>query len=621
MRIGPNLHEIEMGRPASWDPFIEKIEKMWENEISPTVTMAFFPSLKRWEKLNVDGSIDQEHSYLLHPDFAHDMGQMTEEFMTRVMARKALFERNNPTKRKPRIAINGVNEPETFAGFNRQFWHGDYANWFSPLMNKFYIPSIINIAKANVQIRLAIERSTHEAILFMYNEAMTTDEYISHRGGGRFAVSKFMLGDDVLMKSNFDESFQSFSERIKDKPTHNEMDWALKAFTFGSWNEGSSEKQQMAYEQLIGEFKQLRDLHKSLPDGKTMKTNTYLALDYNQTEAIPKKEIPVFLKEVSANHGQKLKEILGALDDEKFLDMMKAASENREDLEGKVKIPFNYKNREDVPFEKVLSDMDSELLSRLVGFKRQFELSSDPEHKARQTEAGLLASAAPLESTDSLVAKMSADDGQELQRIMGLKSKEELLYALQRIGRDNSDGQGTSEFGLHESVEEILSKNGRLILNRTFGLKRHFKVGFEPQHYARQMRAGMRDGFYKFLMDYTNALGIRVVGVGESGTPYHNLAPLLHDQHMMSLASAGQSGLYLAMYNIGSTTNTVGWEYSPMALPAAMDQVVNPSGIFNIPVEGQPVTLMQNKDGSLWFRQFAQPFEADIKKYFDSAKP
>ncbi|MFL5784559.1 MAG: hypothetical protein ACJ76H_08130, partial [Bacteriovoracaceae bacterium] len=153
-RLGPNIHELDPAKPETYDSFVDKLETIWSYNAVPIISVAFFPSLKKWQVKNEDGSVDYQKSYLLHKNWPRDMGQIAFVLMEKIHERAKKFEKDG---RHVTVAINPINEPETLAGFNRHFWHGAYANWGSPEKLRYYIPSIIQIAKANVEIRRAVE--------------------------------------------------------------------------------------------------------------------------------------------------------------------------------------------------------------------------------------------------------------------------------------------------------------------------------------------------------------------------------------------------------------------------------------------------------------------------------
>jgi hypothetical protein len=113
-RLGPNIHEVGQDK-KSWKNFITQIETIWMEGGTPTIAVAFFPSLTKWE-VRKAGKIDYRSSYLLHRDWPSDMGKLTAVMMSELW--KKAREVEEKLGKKVNILINGINEPETFAGFN-----------------------------------------------------------------------------------------------------------------------------------------------------------------------------------------------------------------------------------------------------------------------------------------------------------------------------------------------------------------------------------------------------------------------------------------------------------------------------------------------------------------------
>lgn len=631
-RLGPNLHQVEIGNAQSWQPFIEKLEVIWRYGGTPTVSIAFFPSLKKWEIKNSDGSIDYNQSYLLNPAWPKDMGRLTEDMMGLIWKKASALE--GELGRKVNVVINGVNEPETLAGFNRHFWHGAHANWSSPEKLRFYIPSVIHIGEANVEMRLAVEKSAGERrVLFMHNEAMTPEYYPSHTGGGRFAVSKFMLGDRIITEGDFEqllnEPLGDLQQRLMGKAKLDEVEWAFKEYVFGSWN-NSSQKQEQARLDLVSRFQRLKNLHRKLlaATGKTMKTDNMLHLDYYyQTEFIPNKNLDDLTTELSANHGQRLKEIIGVERDEAFVAIVKnAAAGSAGDLppegpKGAVLDLSSYRTRQEIPFAQLLQLKDRVLLERLIGLRREYDMNDEEPYRSRQIIIGLRPLESQLYRTDHLLDLAATNNGELLKKALGTRLPElvmtKILKAAKKTGTEFS-AEELSVFMRKEvlspdadkNIRHVLEKNGHAVFNDLFGLKREFLIGFEPQHYARQIKAGIRYGFYTIFLDYVKELRVYAAGVGESGTPFYIFAPLLHDQVMMEYAMALKNGIYGTQYSFGPAVDTRGWAKGPLSFHYQDDHAVNPSGILQI--KDGNLKLRGHENGQ-WMPQFVNPFFDSIR--------
>lgn len=614
IRIGPNLFELDPERPESWNSFIDKIEIMWRKGATPTISVAFFPGLKRWEVKSPNGEIDYSKSYLLNPKFPGDIGRLTTGMMKVLWKRAAVVEAD--LGRKVNIVINPINEPETFAGFNRQFWHGAHANWGHPETMKYYVPSVIQIAKANVEIRLAVEANNNgRRILFAHNEAMTPVYYPSHQGGGRFAVSKFMLGDNVILKADLEVlrtmNLTELKEMVIDEK--DELLWSIKKFVFGSWNK-TPEAQEKARHILMTQFEDLKNLHLSLisKTKKSMKTDNILLVDYYyQTEFILPYDVERLVTELSEYNGKKLREVLDVKSDAGFLEMLnKAATLNHGDLppegpKGSL-VHFPFKKIEDVNFRQLLSQYDYVVLERLVGLRREFHFKDDAIFVSRQKRAGVRPSASQLYRLDHIIDKAALNNGEGLLKILDVKSSDEMWSLI----------NGVKAVDKSKPLKTILHENGQQVFRELLGIRREFLLGFEPQHYARQIRADIRHGFHKFMIEYVNALRLFAAGVGESGTPFYIFSPLLHDQVMMEYASALKSGIYGTQYAFGPAVDTRGWAKAPLGLHYDDDHEINPSGLLKI------ITVKDGKDvkfrgdeaiDSAWPKQFLEPLFEGMK--------
>jgi hypothetical protein len=516
IRLAPNLHQVIPGNPASWDRYIDRLETIWRAGGTPTISVAFFPSLKHWEKKSASGEVDPAKSYLLHPDWPTDMGDLTETLMTRVWERASKIEKE--LGRPLQVAVNPINEPETLASFNRQFWHGAHAPWGHPETMRYYVPSIVQIGKANVEIRRAVEKTSGgRRILFVHNEAMTPDAYGNDRGGGKYAVSKFMLGDDVLLKADLDgyreKPLDKLRKYLTDRGTSgklNEVEWTLREYVFGAWNETDSARE-TARAEIITSLRALRDLHVSFAreTGKTMKTDCMLHLDYYyQSEFGSRRKIRELAKDLADRQGKNLKRVLGTRNEKEIYRMLREA-------------------------------------------------------------------------------------GAEEKAIAGIGGNPKAYY-------------------------EILTRSDYAVLKRLLGILRGNTLGFEPQHYARQIRAGIRRGFYPYFMEYVNALRMFIVGVGESGTPFHTFAPLLHDQVMMEYAAALKAGIYGTQYGFGPAVDTRGWAKSPLGHHYLDDHEVNPSGLLTIAEKRNPgktgPRVLRSIEERSWVNAFVTPFMESVKK-------
>jgi hypothetical protein len=630
IRIGPNLFELDPNNPESWNHFLDKIEVIWRYGATATISVAFFPSLERWRVAGTGPyGIDAEKSYLLNPKWPTDMGKLSRGLMQQLWKRAAAFEALHP-QRLAQVILNPINEPETLAGFNRQFWHGAIAPWGDPETLRFYIPSVIAIAKANVLIRLAAEKaSPGKRILFMHNEAMTPFYYPSHKGYGRFAVSKFMLGDQSLMNAQFEkikamplESLRQALNAEFASKTINEVHWSLKEFIFGSWNQTPAQ-QEKARQEIIAQFEDLQQTHLALfkSVGKTMKTDTMFMADYYyQTEFKLNRSTENLISELAAQQGEKLKLVLDIKGDAEFVTMLQhfagLAKERNPQIAG---IFHGEMNRSQIDFKSLLSSQDAIMLETMIGLRNDYQLSGDANFVALRTKAGI--PPGKFNRTDQLLTDLVANQAALLNSVLDASPGNTLREKLTLIGANTSDGSPAIEVLASDSIEQILNRHDRTILHRIFGIKRERLLGFEPNTYPRQIRAGIRDGFYKYSMQYINALRIFTFGVGESGTPFHVYAPMLHDQVMMEYATVLKSGVYGTQYSLGPAVDSRGWAKGPLSLSLQNDVEVNPSGLLSLkvaPVQERAafhVVPRNWQSNPPWAGEFLNPLFAGLKPH------
>jgi len=575
-RLAPLLHKDNQKE------FLEKIRIIWEEGGTPIITIVWFPSFKKWEIKDKNGKIIFPESYILNTEWPSDIGKLTNRLMTAVWKLASEIERQKG--RTLTALINGVNEPETLAAFNRHFWHGGFANYFHPEKLRYYIISTIRIGEANVHIRRAVEETNGgRKILFMHNEAMAPDYYPSHNRLGKYLVSKLMLGDDSLIHHDYSkiekESLSKLKDRLTALKSPDDIEWALKEFIFGSWNKTDKERE-TARKYILSEFGRLKDLHLKLKEdtGVKVKTNSILYLDYYyQTEFLPGIPVPELADKMSSIPF--LKKVLLPKDDNALLEMLKVAVTKvdkdyaPQGPEGPV-LPFTAKSLKELDLKKLLSQNDYLILERLVGLRREYTFVKKNLLHERRMMAGIGDDEKIIFRTDHYLDQLLKDDASLLKKVMKVKSIEELHKSL--------------NLPLKSDIREALDKNGRKLFNQIFGLERVFMLGFEPQHYARQIRAGIRYGFYHFFLQYIKNLKLYTVGVGESGTPYYFYANLLHNQIMLEYVEALKNGLYGTQYVFGPAVDTVGWARSPLGHHWKEDHEVNPSGILKIE-NGEPV--------------------------------
>lgn len=125
IRIGINIHEFDFNDPRSLDAILDFHREAWKRGISITDSILYFSSLKKLETLLGNGEVDPTKSAQNNPQFPAYAERIARFVLTAVFDEQAKFNRENSLRplghRLPpaHTAINPVNEPETFADFDR----------------------------------------------------------------------------------------------------------------------------------------------------------------------------------------------------------------------------------------------------------------------------------------------------------------------------------------------------------------------------------------------------------------------------------------------------------------------------------------------------------------------
>lgn len=269
---------------------------------------------------------------------------------------------------------------------------------------------------------------------------------------------------------------------------------------------------------------------------KNAKTDTLLMLDYyQQSEFILKKSVPRLIRELSRNHGKRLKDVLQVQDDASLIAILKFRDEQAEKSVGR-KLWTNVGRLDQSDLENLLGQEDAAVLERVIGLRNDWKLSNDPVSVSRRTRAGF--SRADVNKSDekridTLLNNLLVEDAALLKSFLQVDTAESLRTALRALAPE-TDRTG-QRLEARATLREILNFAERAVVHKILGLERTRFIGFLPPHYARQIRAGIRSGFYDTFLSYVNELGIHVGGVGESGTPFYPWAALVHQQMMIEL--------------------------------------------------------------------------------------
>ncbi len=621
IRVGVNIHQLDLLRPETLNALIDFHKEAWRRGISITDAVLFFSGLQNLENYDARGNVDPQLSYQNNPRFVEYVEAVAGFTLQAIFREERIFNQQNealpPERRLPaaRTAVNPVNEPETFAGFNH-FWNRGLSRWGSPNVMSLYVPTIINIAKANVRIRMAALKAAGRRVLFFHNEAMTTEVYPSHQSDLRFAVSKFMLGDPDLMKANFDSLAKDSIKNIRDRFERNKKAGhlsvveasILKYVSVPAFTE--THTQEKARRFIVSQLRSLQEEHKRYTREMhgDAKTDTILMLDYyQQTEFALPAPVPTIVHTFAANHGEKLRQALGVKTDEAFLGLLKTYAQRSEPYTERT-MWQDYKSVNEINLENFLGQDDAIILDKMMGLRNEWRLREEDLFRLRRQNANF--NYAWLQSNDEhridyFLNRLIAENGKLLKKGLSVANDGELFAVLKKTA---------SEAGLKiretDALQQILNLSERAIFHRLFGFDRNRLIGFLPPHYARQARAGLRDGFDRLFLKYVDELGIRIGGIGESGTPYYPWVEMVQEQMMIGLVRAAkQASVFVVRHDIGPAVGTIGWMNGPMTGDLGSNGTRGEDGVFKM-VEVSPgrsdYQLSAWKDSKPWYTSFRE---------------
>lgn len=642
IRFGVNLQNLDLRKPESASLVTDICRDAWSRGISVTLAMLFFPNLTRWETHNPDGTIDAYRSYLLHPNFAKDAGAISEFVLRQVKKAGDQFNAQNAAEiaagRLPvaRIAVNPVNEAETLAGFTGQFWHGALAKWNDPNAMRSYVPATVNIARAALAVRQAVYSVYgKERILFYENPAMTTSNYPSHQGDLQMAVNKFILGDEDLMDANYAqlrieplESIRARFEAGKSKGHINVVEASILKYAMVPANVSAGERER-AKEEIVARLKGLRDAHVGYTrrTSLTAKTDTMLMLDYYaQSEFVLPRPVPVMVQELSANHGALLRYVLGVESDAAFMTVLRDRALGLEALVGH-KIWRDYQRVTDIPFVEFLTLEDGLMFDKMIGLKNEWNLRPEQEFAERRARTGLKFESfgdGDEKRSDAFLNALLANGEARLRIALNAKNDKDLLKQFRMAAKDVRFGGGVVQFASGESIRSILNADGRAIMNRLFGLQRSRITGYLPPHYGRQTRAEIRRGFYETFIHYVSELGVRVGGIGETGSPYFPWGDMVAMQMVLELVEAADVlNFYIVRADIGPMIGTVGWQDGPLVGTLKENGRRGADGILNLIRNGPrdfSYQLSAWQNARPFFEVFKQKLNSGLERQHERAR-
>lgn len=279
VRVGLSNDKINLNNEASWKRYDEIIDEMAKAGLRMSLDLHHFGIEDRFRVVDVNGKTIGEQSYYLHKDWPDYFAKF---------ARKAIERYGDKIK-----AITIMNEPETVAGFNGEMWHGGFPGWSDPRSNFYYIERSIQVAKASVQARLAIEAylktvpaKTRPQFTYMHTEAAVYKAYWEDFNlYRRFIISDLILGSDWVLNADL--------KWLKNAPMHEldgrwhrlpgaqrtNFDWVIENFIIYNRNPQTREQDR---DRLVSILGTLQNRHRTLETRykKTMKTDTIFAVDY-----------------------------------------------------------------------------------------------------------------------------------------------------------------------------------------------------------------------------------------------------------------------------------------------------------------------------------------------------
>ncbi|AGB45154.1 MULTISPECIES: hypothetical protein [Mesorhizobium] len=276
VRLGLSNHLIDPERDETWLAHDGLIDDLDRAGLRVSLDLHHFGIEDRFRVAGPDGRTKGRASYYLNQDWP---------------AYFAAFSRAAINRYGPRIkAVTLINEPETTIGFNSEMWNGAFPRWQSPLHTTYYIERAVQVAKAAVLARLAIEEElapSKRRMLYIHPEAAVFkpgwDEFNRHI---RFFGSDLILGEDWLLEADFEKlELMTPAEHLAKwnataPSSRTSLDWAIKHYLDGSPATGRPLPDSL--QRVLHMLKEVQDLHRKLNREfkVTMKRDTVFGVDY-----------------------------------------------------------------------------------------------------------------------------------------------------------------------------------------------------------------------------------------------------------------------------------------------------------------------------------------------------
>ncbi len=610
IRFGIGIEAINPNRTDSVDSLLDFHMEAWKRGIALTDAILFFSNLREFEVLNADKSINFDKSYYSNKNIRPVVSARTKFYLTKLFDQEVKFNAANALasadQRKPsaRTAINILNEPDTALGFLLQFWNKTKGLWSDPSYMRWYPQQVIDAASLTVDLRTVVEEAkqasvakmgTHnpidEKVLYFHNEAMTPERYPTHQGDLRFAISQLILGDDQLLNADFDklatqplEHIKARFEKNKKNGILNPVEAMILKYSFADVHVKNNESE-AARTFIVAKMKQLKKDHLRFQKkfDKTAKTDTMAMFDYyQQSEFILKQTVPEMIKSLSENDGALLKKSIGTQTEEGFLNVLRERTQQAEAMTGQKIWP----TAGAIDLEKLLAAEDGAVLDKLIGLRNDYGLDTAEELVARRNRAGFDAKVIngpgnDEHRIDTFFNDLQADDNALLKKALGVNTEHQLVQILNQIGADTSKGGEVIRVYEPHAIRAAMNAKERTLFHRAFGFNRDRNLGFLPTHYARQIRAGLRDGITKVLTTYINQLRVFNFGGGELGGPYVPWHQMMLTQSTAGFAAAArETGSYLTSLHVGPAIGVPGWMAGPAIGNLVTNGVRGQDGIF-----------------------------------------
>ena len=257
IRVGLSNHLIDIKKEESWSDHDALIRDISDAGLNISLDLHHFGIEDQFRVVDADGKTVGLQSYYLHPAwpdyFAEFAAQAFDRYSTQIQA------------------VTLINEPETTVGFNSEMWHGAFPGWVSPQHSFYYIERGIQVAKAAVKARIALQKQmavSGRRVLFVHPEATVYKAYwADFNKYNRFFASDLILGHQWLLEADLDAlASRPMSDIVgartrKRTSDRTSLDWVVEKYVV---NGQSSESQELNRQRLVSSLAELKALHAAL---------------------------------------------------------------------------------------------------------------------------------------------------------------------------------------------------------------------------------------------------------------------------------------------------------------------------------------------------------------------